>query len=463
MNRSKIFRLSALLLSLLVLFSCFLFAVNQDRGIFAPDTWGYCNQIETGHIHNWWSVLFMYEAVFIKKAAALAGIVLPARVILKIIWAFSNACILVCLCTWIVVFFKRKSLYCILGLVLGVVVLIFSDLKYYRFYYYIDCPFLASVLLCITLVFLLKTRCQAIKVASLVCFLVSLAHVILLRKNAICLAPVLMTGACVQLYGWQPRPWLTLARSLGYTILFVLVTLSASSFFLPAKRMPSALPLMVSDLKTAAIIRGDNEEVHFLLTSRYLTEDLNQVHSIGPEYWVRVQWKMSDEEWKQAKLHYISQLKAHPDSMLVGKLVQYLQFMTNGYVPEWTRRAICLAYPDLPVCGETWNWEENGWWTGSGRYERPVIYSISLVALLYFIQAAIRRRGDRRIVFSACLFGGTAFCYLASFVPFTPTPDPRYHTLPLLCSCICSTLALLHAVGQLISFRRSSFISPENK
>lgn len=172
----------------------------------------------------------------------------------------------------------------------------------------------------------------------------------------------------------------------------------------------------------------------------------------------------NDENMKEK---WLAEIKDSPSTFLSARSINYVQFLTLGCLPDFIRLRLQEKHPNVYFPGrfdfieinKRFNFPHDYWenkkdkhphsirefkgWGGilecglfnNHMYFRwasiadilAVLYCVTLVCLVRLFYFRVRRHSLTICQRLAMWCGVLEFCYLLSFLPFTPTPDFRYH------------------------------------
>ncbi|MCQ2372192.1 MAG: hypothetical protein MJ058_09120 [Akkermansia sp.] len=306
---------------------------------------------------------------------------------------------------------------------------------------------MAWLLIAITVPLLFSSKRAHLEALLWSILIISLIHIVHLRKNAILLVPVILPYAiCISSKCSPSR----LIKAVVFAFL-ISVPLFATNYCLPAKHTHSTLPMLVSNLKDASLLRGEGKEEQAFLAQLGIGYDtVNSDDVIGPLCFCKTN-TLHEEQWDKFVCHYKNEWIDNFPSMAVAKTIGIFQFMTYAYLPSAVREFICSYFPACSPNGREWNWTPpTALVKKYPAWERLAIYFISLLSIIYAV-SAIRKNGYNKALAISVICGISSLVYILSFIPVTPTPDSRYHSpsvLLCLISIFCSLIYYLSRVAQ---------------
>lgn len=440
MNQNKAYYLVGYGLGLIFfLFSFSLLAYIDFYEIRPDPQWSYL-PIFRGEtpIIDWHSSLFMYEGRILTKCLYMAGVGNPGFRALRLFWIISEIAICFSIYTWIKKLSEYKSLYSLLFPFCALIFLMLAGQTYCRFRFSIDLYFTAFLFVAITIpLFFSKLKFnKRNNIFIVVLYVFLFLHIAHYRKNAILLIPFLAT----YVIAWRCPTLPTKKLFCSFVVATVfLPPLYATNRLLPAGHFHSQIPMLASDLKIAAILRGQEEENHAIMGQNgiYLDDGVNEEDVIGALYCVKgvKGGERGVAQWKEFKTYYLSTLSMNTLSMVTSKAIQVVQFFTNGYVPYFLRCVIHHHFHSCPPDSSRWNWMSDVPYDRSGiTPERIIVYLLTCVSLILSYRSWNRQGPSLPLVMSI-ITSIIALVYILSFLPVTPTPDFRYHSPSMLLGC----------------------------
>ena len=417
--------------SLLFVTCCFLWVLRSDFRIIGIDPqWSYMQQIDSGEVHAWHSVLFIYEAILFKNVISFF-VPCDAERILRIMWFLAGGGIWFSIMAMCYRFISHKFCYCISVFLFGLLLLVLYKFRYTFFFYYIDYFFLCWLLLCITSIIYINGKNR--KFWSLL-FVLSALHVALYRANAIVLIPVLSYWF---IHSFSKLCSFRLRAGLAATLTVLL--LGCSCFVkevLPARKCSPTAVLIASELRNKSLLVGEIEkeltnlrrsdmQYWYQIDTPYnnaFFSDYGMTYLHGPTY------PFPEDKWSNLIERYKDNWVNCTEEMLTVRCILTTQFFTNGYTPVWLRKIIEEKYPEVRKNIHSWTFEPD-YFAETGR-ERPFIYLIFLFVMMYLFLTAnsLKKRGMESGVIPVLLgLGSVAIVYTTSFLILIPSPDNRYH------------------------------------
>lgn len=385
---------------------------------FAPDSaHTYAPQIEGKvPVGNWHSALFMYEGRALKltldcfSTAPLSGV----RVF-TIIWYISWIIFITnFIFIYIITIKKQLPWYACTSIPIAALTAPFM------FPATIDCIFLTILQASLTIVFIypaFTTKFSKYSVLIILFFL--LFHVANYRKNAILLIPIFS----IVLIGCLRKEHLisniikcTFVGLSGIAAIF-LCSFSFSLLF-PVKKMYPILPMLESDLRIAAILRGEQATMRQELSKIGYHTDHPFKDSLSAYY---AGGKVDKEQINNL---YFREWCEHTETMLAAKFIQVTEFYTGGHLPGFIQNALQIRYPAL-------NENEASMRFLLGLKKTYWMTRMLLLGMCFFITCRLSVRKfmgvfKTRTEEMCWLSASIATVYALSYVVVTPTADVRY-------------------------------------
>ena len=444
MNQNSRFCRAIWILSFFSFLVPYLLLVGADYYLCQPDV--YCVYLPTFSgetpITDWHSSLFMYEGRTLTNVLSSLGISKPDFRAIRIMCLLSQITIFISLYALIRRLISHSFIYLCLFPLMGVTFLLFRHLTYCRFLFSIDLVFTAALLLSVTLPLFFNRNGQYRQkdIVIWILLIFSVIHLIHCRKNAILCMPFLFIYIASMVL---PAPFGRRFVKIFFLACICLPFLYLINFVLPARHTYPAIPMIVSDVKIASILRDENEKVRSLLlekTGLTYEDGINNFNTIGPLYFSRgckmgYSKEATDAQWRELKDYYVETIREQPASIFFARAVQVVQFYTNGYVPFWIRHIVHRCFPGCSPYSPQWDWKPDVPYNRLGTTpERLIVYILTALAV-YLSWRRIRCKGLSLPLSLSLITGTMALMYIFSFLPVTPTPNFRYHSPSMLLGC----------------------------
>ncbi len=238
------------------------------------------------------------------------------------------------------------------------------------------------------------------------------------RRNAILIAPIFFIFAIHSLRN------IKLFRLCALYFLYIAAMIPfALSFVVPVKKTSPTNPMIESDLRIAAILRGEQllireklKDCGFIDTEHYLKDSIAACSVGDYETGVNI-----DQE-KLRRL-YFEEWKNHTNSMLLAKSIQVVEFYTAGVLPGILQKVLINTYPALKN-------NRNAMMFHS--YQAKIVWIPRMVLFILLSWISLRTLSDQRKSATSpapvWLVSTISVLYAASYLIVTPTPDMRYLT-----------------------------------
>ena len=432
LRNSKIrlfFHLSCILIFIIL----YVNSVCDDSSVMSVDVrWAYLPQFAgDSHLTDWHSSLFMIEGRLMTNLFLYFGVKDPSVVAIYFFWSISQIMIFLSIVIWVEMLAKKNRIYVIAFPMMGLVFLFLNCFNYYQFQFSLDLYATSILLMVITMPLFYRNGHILRNTLISIFIFILLIHLFHFRRNSVILFPVFFVYVIRMSF-----PSISLKKILFFLFLSlpIVPAFFYSTSLLPSKHSYPIIPMMVSDLKISAILRGEEgDEKEFLHT---IGLNYDGTNTIAPLYWVDGTHVGHDpratvKQWDELREHYIRILSSKKVSMIFAKAIQIVQFCTSGYVPQWMQRIIHLYFPKCSPTSPPWNLDfcrKNG---SSYALERLIVYFF--VAVCFFLARYERKQNGSELSLSlSMILSAVALAYLVSFFPITPTPDSRYHSPSML-------------------------------
>lgn len=386
---------------------------------FAVDAaYSYAPQIEgTEAISNWHSSFFMYEGRLVRLIIEfLTGRTLPGFYIITLLWHVSALIILACFCVFYMNSVRsRQSI--LIQFSLGVSLMISA--RYTSVY--LDFFFLSTLLIAILICnYIHRIEAKQIRIFLLIALTFLVINMVNYRKNAVLLAPIFF------LFAYHPywkTPYLKLC-ALYVLYLFAMLPF-ATSLLLPVKKAYPTNPMIESDLRIAAILRGEQGLMReklkccgFIDTEHPFQNSLSPVcvgdYMTGSNIDQIALLRLYSEEWR-----------SNAKTMLTAKAIQIIEFYMAGYLPGPIQQALLRTYPALRSNDEAMKFHRLG---GRKLWPMRMVLLFTLVWISVKTFNRGRKTNPQTNPHLIWLVSTISVLYAASYLIVTPTPDLRYLT-----------------------------------
>ncbi|MGN0811580.1 MAG: hypothetical protein ACI4PY_08790 [Akkermansia muciniphila] len=410
---------------------------------FAVDAaYSYAPQIEgTEAVSNWHSSFFMYEGRVVSQILQfLVGHSISGFDIVTFLWYVSALVILVCFCVFYINSVRAsQSIFVQFALGLSLMTAAHYTSVYLDFF------FLSTLLITFLICYYMhEIKGRWIRVSLLITIAFLVINMVNYRKNAILLAPVFFLYAYHQYWKMRCLKLFTL-----YVLYLIAMIPFAISLFLPVKKAYPTNPMIESDLRIAAILRGEQELMRNKLKYCGFTDTEHPFrNSLSP---ICVGDYMTGHNIDQSALLrlYSEEWKSNTKTMLTAKVIQIIEFYAAGYLPSPVQNALLSIYPALKNNNDAMKFHRQG-----GRklwhMRMLLLFTLSWISVKTFSDIRkVRNQTQSNLVW---LVSTISVLYAASYLIVTPTPDMRYLTP----SVVLGFPAAVLYVSELLKRRRQN-------
>ena len=366
-------------------------------------------------VTNWHSSFFVYEGRLLKWGLqTITGRPFSGFEIVAFMWHMATFVLL--LCTFIFYFrsVKARRPVCV-QLAMGISLVISARNSVVSLDYFFLTSAILSVLACMLVH---TTNRRWVRMVALFILVITLINMANYRKNAILIAPIFFIFAIHSLHNKKIFKLCAL-----YFLYIVTMIPFALSLVVPVKKTFPTNPMIESDLRIAAILRGEQmlireklKDCGFIDTEHYLKDSIAACSVGDYETGVNI-----DQE-KLRRL-YFEEWKNHTNSMLLAKGIQVVEFYTGGVLPGILQKALIRTYPALLS-------NERAMTFHAYRAKIEWIPRIALFILLSWISLRTLSAQRKSATSSDLIWlvSTISVLYAASYLIVTPTPDIRYLT-----------------------------------
>ena len=426
MNRNKkhllafVFYCLAVCLVLGWILSAYIPTPSGD-GMSADSITTYSLIIENENVTNWHSSLFMHECIALKHITYwLTGQLLSGTAVLFGAWVIMTTMMVIAIIT-LGYSLIRSNLWWFIALPCCII-LSFIHVRYLYpigLDYYFTC-----ILWCLLAAMVVHFRASS-HTSRIVCtciIIFFLFHLVSYRKNSILFIPFVL-GWLLYMTCWFRKICITkkLTVWISVSLIFTLISYSGVDILLPVTKQHPITPMMESDVRIAAILRGEQDAFRregILQSTGSITEDCISA------YWIY----LPEKSWDKILTMYINEWKEHPETMIAASIIQRIQFYSGGHNLPFLRKWVESRYPVVKK-------NENTWKIITPLYS-PQSYVPHLKGLLMMCTAPIsivlaslllHRKTIAPEASSTCIIAGSlSFLYAISYLIVTPTSDARY-------------------------------------
>lgn len=419
MNRSKKI-VGVIVILLVVLYSLFLPLIPGMNGekMSYDAVHVYANCIETESVTNWHSSLFMYECIVVKRILDLLfRCFFSGHAVLCIFWCFSTLMMVAAIVFIGCQLVEKTAIWCVLY-----PCAVYASLKLPLAHLYQCGVGLDYFFVCVLWCFLASMLAynssitHSKKIIWLAVVLLILLHLVSFRRNSVFIVPL---GVACIMYGFESFNKLRLYHKIGLWVassmlcsFFALVWADA---ILPVKKLHPVAPMMESEVRIAAILRGEADA--------YRQQGLIATKGEDAERCISAYWYGS-HDWEKLSEIYIDEWRANTETMLTAALIQRVQFFSGGNNFDILKKVVESRFP--AVVGN-----ERAW-----LHVTPVLLEGPLVRLLWLslspclVIAVVLVRKYGKISFAICFVSVVSalvsLLYAGSFLVVVPTSDARY-------------------------------------
>lgn len=366
-------------------------------------------------VTNWHSSFFVYEGRALKWfLQTISGRPFSDAEIVAFMWYMATFVLLLCVFIFYIQSVKSRSHVCV-QIAMGISLAISARSSMVSLDYFFLTSATLSVLTCILA---RTTKRKWVRIVSLCILSITLINMVNYRKNAILIAPCFFIFA---IHSLQNKKIFKLCAL--YFLYIVTMIPFALSLVVPVKKTFPTNPMIESDIRIAAILRGEQltirkklKDCGFIDTEHYLKDSIAAC-SVG-DYITGVN---IDQE-KLLNL-YLEEWKNHTSSMLVAKSIQVVEFYTAGVLPGILQKTLINTYPALKS-------NRNAMMFHAHQAKIVWIPRMALFILLSWISLcslSIQRK-SKTSPDPVWLVSTISVLYAASYLIVTPTPDMRYLT-----------------------------------
>lgn len=373
-------------------------------------------------VTDWHSALYMYECralLFVVKSLGVSSDGVRIQIVmyylyLGILLAYASA-----------LFYQaiRNSLYLMMlfvPLTMGMSFLFDWVALGLDFFFFVH-----FAILCCSVAFLSGVKDRRMRALLWILIAVTLFHAVNFRKNAVLLIPFVVyvfvfSGQTVNLINY--RKWF---RWLSITMVVTLVTVKIVPWTLPVKSTNPSAPMLSSDLRIAAVLRGEQEQLR-----AEILKDGGDERRVNHEYCdsLTAYWGVELLKERVFIPHaldiYEKHWRQHFSSMLMSRFIQTVEFYCGGSFPRG-QSLISRLYPALDKNPQAWKFLKS--LPGDIMYGRlAVLLAGMLIAGWSIFHRWKKGRWAHPWDKSTSLALVFALVYAGSFAIVPPTADARY-------------------------------------
>lgn len=368
-------------------------------------------------VTDWHSALYMYECRAVLRCARALSLPLDG-VSVQIAFYYLHLFLLVAYASYLMYKTVEKS--CTL-LMLFVPLCLSTHFMFEWMALGLDFFFFVHLfIICCTMTLLPKIGSKRMKTIAWIVIAVSLFHAVNYRKNAILLVPFVAYIYVYTKYKAKERKITHLLRWASISICFVVVSANLIAWILPVRHTQPIIPMLGSDLRIAAVLRGEQNKLRVeLLQAGASSKKVNHKFCDSlTAYWGDISGVSGAYEI------YVRSWKSNPGSMLMARVIQTVEFYCGGSFPRW-QGVIEWLYPALKSNPRAWTF-----FMAQSRnvmYGRLAILLAGAVLIGYVWFRKNRGKGNIELVDrQAAVACAASLIYAGSFLIAPPTADARY-------------------------------------
>lgn len=216
--------------------------------------------------------------------------------------------------------------------------------------------FVHLTVLCITLAYIPVCKSKGQRTLAWIIIAIALFHTVNFRKNAILLVPF-VTFTYTYVTTFTKKVCLaSLLKWVLITAAFSLAALKVVAWTLPVIHRQPVIPMLSSDLRIAAVLRGEQAQFKTaILQSGGSEKKLNHPYKDSlTAYWgTELMSAKGRELIPHAYGFYLNHWIHYPGSMFTARLIQVAEFYCGGSLP-WGQTVIEQLYPAVQNNPKAW-------------------------------------------------------------------------------------------------------------
>ena len=249
--------------------------------------------------------------------------------------------------------------------------------------------------------------------------LIALYHVIGYRKNAVLLLPVFFYYVLPS-FSSTMKIRLRVGFSLLFAVLFFCFSFVVNKALLQHNKVAyPAIPMLVSDMKMAAMFRGELNEHDDFLREECGLSCPEQGEELVPQAGVRGQLAVNKKQWESLLERYVECCLHHPLEMFGAHLLTVFHLYVTKNVPESIRNIYNSTFPALEKYPKAWN-AACSWYGYRSLYGEIISCLVNLGLLVCGIGLIVCK--SFRIIKWLPFMASISIVYMFSFLPVTPGP-----------------------------------------
>lgn len=414
-------------LVLIYFIGCIIYFLLYNYSIvhLSPDAERFlCKSINSEYVTDWHSSLYLYECILIKRALSIIGYSFSPSTIIGISGILSAFITWANMLLWTYWLSRTLAVYIIIIFPLFIL-FILSNISIGT-----DQIFLSFLFTGISFTFIPPRIKRRHYVIFIIIFSFTMIHMLTMRRNALLICPII-TFLAFNDYFKIIRASIRCFLSVILSGMYYIMATSAISYGFPVLHTHPLVPMMVSEMRTAAILdgtigNGDNPYADSLGNGIYVTKLMStpifpEANALGCR---GEKIKEEQQHWQNILKLYIKTWKKSPRSISCAHTIHFFLFLTSNYMPKFIQHLICLHHPHCAIDQEIWK---------HNNFLRCSVFRIfaRLIPLLMPFYLFHIYRKSRSLPISEedkllSLFGIIAFLYLLSYAVVTPSADMRY-------------------------------------
>lgn len=412
----------------------------------------YAPQIEGKEVEDWHSALLMYEGRAVRHVAAfVTGEPCSGQTVLLLIW---GACGMV-IC-YGAIYLQNRLLrngrcYAWMLVPLSATLYLINCTGVCLDYYFIGAT--VAGMLVLSALFSTDKLWQKWLYVALLC--VVLLHMAEYRKNSAFVLVVMVYAAMMALRLLQGRRWWRLLVAIILAFVLYCVATQAVSWVLPVQKTLPTLPMMESDMRSAAVLenRVAEEQAEWEKLGWRYGDCWQRVPKVKDDYtadrigaFFRAAGGLDAEDYGAFRVYYLHSWTSRFQEMFIARMLTVLHFYWGSPV-EWLRPHVENIYPHLK--------SNPCWMDGYTRVGlHPVVRMVRVPLLLLSacsLSVYLFRRWRRYSILSpsahiVALLNAIGVSYAVSYLVVTPSTDLRYLQMSMAFAFLSTALIAMDCI-----------------
>lgn len=286
--------------------------------------------------------------------------------------------------------------------------------------------FVYFLIVCCTMALLPKIGSRRMEIIAWIIIVVASFHAVNYRKNAILLVPFIAYIYVYFHHKAKERKFTRLMRWAAITICFAVISANLISWILPVRHMQPLSPMLGSDLRIAAVLRGEQNKLRAkLIQAGAGSEEVNHQYCDSlTAYWGNELLGENGRFIPCGYEIYMNHWKTNTGSMFMSRIIQTVEFYCGGLFPHG-QRIIESLYPALKTNPRAWEFVMRQ--SKNVMYGRLAVLLAGAALVGYVWIRRNRGKGNIESVDSqaavACM---VSLIYAGSYALVPPTADARY-------------------------------------